>query len=131
MYLNSNKDERYGIKFPGAIKSKGRGSESLRFIEQLNPEGTETKLLVGMRHPVRWFESFYNYRQGGEPGSPPTTDLIKGEWNGVSTNGARFEEGIKQLGKVPLQPEDPHYAAAQRNFGDGGTPYKVFLYLEE
>ena len=134
-YLNSDKDgERYGIKWPGAISGKGMGGKCLELIKQYNPEGTETKLLIGMRHPVRWFESFYKYRRGGQPGSPPTTALIGGWcWSGVCTDRARFEEGIIQLGKLPLRPEDIQYEATHKNFGviPGGTPYKVLLYLEE
>ncbi len=134
-YLKSNRDQnqKYGIKWPGAISGAGIGVESIKLIEEYNPEGTETRIIVGLRHPVRWFESFYNYRAKHHV-PPPTESLIgSNAWHGVCTNRARFEKGIMQLGKVPLRPQDEQWIEGHEGYGvlSGATSYKVFLYFEE
>jgi hypothetical protein len=47
--------QKYGIKCPQMI----RRTES---IENLMKLSDSTRLVIGLRHPVTWFESFYNYR---------------------------------------------------------------------
>jgi hypothetical protein len=47
-----------GYKCPYDISNRG---DSLRYIKTYWPK---TKLIVGVRHPVKWFESFVNYRGG-------------------------------------------------------------------
>jgi len=135
-YLLSNEEEelQYGIKWPGAISSRGMGTESIEYLEKYNPVGTETKLLIGMRHPVRWFESFYNYRAGRTGTPPPSASLIGSHaWAGVCTDRVRYEEGIMQLGNFPLRSKDEEWIQSHGHMGvvNGGTPYKVFFYLQE
>ena len=55
-----SKDERtpttrYGFKCPQMIRTTA-------LLEQFAPISNETRLVVGVRHPVLWFESFYNFR---------------------------------------------------------------------
>ncbi len=55
-----SKDERtpttrYGFKCPKMIRETA-------LLEQFAPISNETRLVVGVRHPVLWFESFYNFR---------------------------------------------------------------------
>jgi len=132
-YVKSDKDQKYGIKWPGAISGKGIGVESIKRIGEYNPLGNEIKIIVGLRHPVRWFESFYNYRSKHLV-PPPTTSLIgSNDFHGVCTDTARFEKGIMQLGKIPLRAQDEQFFENHENYnlisGSGGL--KVFLYLEE
>mmetsp|Transcript_17361 Transcript_17361/g.21941 ORF Transcript_17361/g.21941 Transcript_17361/m.21941 type:complete len:354 (+) Transcript_17361:150-1211(+) len=135
-YLTSDegKEPQYGIKWPGAISGKGVGPESIEYLEKYNPEGTQTKLLIGMRHPVRWFESFYNYRARPNQRPPPSATLIGSHaWAGVCTDRVRYEEGIMQLGNFPLRSKDEEWIQGHGHMGvvNGGTPYKVFFYLQE
>jgi hypothetical protein len=37
-------------------------AEDLRAITKMNKHFPKTKLLIGVRHPILWFESFYNFR---------------------------------------------------------------------
>ena len=46
---------RYGFKYPSMIRDTAK-------LEQFVPISNETRLVVGVRHPVLWFESFYNFR---------------------------------------------------------------------
>ena len=55
-----SKDERtpstrYGFKCPQMIRETA-------LLEKFAPISNETRLVVGVRHPVLWFESFYNFR---------------------------------------------------------------------
>src|SRR6056300_933317 len=45
---------RYGFKCPSMIRNTAK-------LEQFAPISNETRLVVGVRHPVLWFESFYNF----------------------------------------------------------------------
>ena len=47
--------QKYGIKCPSMIRVTNA-------IENLIKVSDETRLVVGVRHPVLWFQSFYNYR---------------------------------------------------------------------
>lgn len=86
-------------------------------------------LIFGLRHPVLYFQSFYNYRvwnyHSGE-GPPELFDgtipsaksLLAESWSGVSVESARFEETLKHLVRNP-------------NSNGPLTQFKVFLYAIE
>ena len=61
-----------GIKCPQDIQSSAHNYA--RYFP-------ETKLLVGIRHPIDWFESLYNYRLSNVPWKEmlPTSNLTRGE----------------------------------------------------
>lgn len=68
-----------------------------------------TKLIVGLRHPVLWFESFYNFRIHSGYKMPPAETLIgklKDPMFGVSTNEAKFHLHLDNLGKTARSPEE-------------------------
>jgi hypothetical protein len=99
------------------------------------------KLIVGLRHPVLWFESFYNFRRLGygrrlappsaligrctaELGTPRERRRRRIELNGtqdfdVCTDGARFHVHLSYLGKVG----EANGSAARRRL-----PNPVLLY---
>jgi hypothetical protein len=47
--------QKYGIKCPTMIRVTNA-------IDNLMKVSDQTRLVVGVRHPVLWFQSFYNYR---------------------------------------------------------------------
>ena len=47
--------QKYGIKCPTMIRVTNA-------IENLMKVSVQTRLVIGVRHPVLWFQSFYNYR---------------------------------------------------------------------
>jgi hypothetical protein len=68
-----------------------------------------TKFIVGVRHPVLWFQSFYNFRiQNRFPLKSPN-ELIGPCFHGsfgVCTNRAIFHFHLSKLNKTPMSPEE-------------------------
>lgn len=74
--------------------------ESLHAIDTYWPT---TKLIVGLRHPVLWFESFYNFRVHNGHKMPPPETLIgklKRGMVGVATDESKFHLHLDNLGKT-------------------------------
>jgi hypothetical protein len=44
--------------------------DTFREIRDLRRHFRYTRIIVGVRHPVRWFESFYNFRYRHPRGEP-------------------------------------------------------------
>jgi hypothetical protein len=98
--------KRLGIKCPRIIKETTR-------LDQLLLVNT-SRVIVGVRHPVYWFESLYNYRiwqkhkKNRHNQSPSFKKLQSNstDWLGLSTGAARFDLYLKQLGIVPLSSDE-------------------------
>lgn len=60
----------------------------------------ETKLIIGLRHPVWWFQSFYNFRARKVPGPPPDTLIgpCRADFPDVCTDMANFHASLSTLG---------------------------------
>jgi len=99
---------RRGYKSPSDV-------EDGRAMNKLGIHYPKTKLLVGLRHPVLWFESFYNHRiQNGntmpnlveELSKPNAEKTMKnfcgGNWNGACFPRANFHSSLVKWGKTPL-----------------------------
>ena len=125
-----------GIKCPTMVRATNA-------IEHLMAVSDVTKLVVGVRHPVSWFQSFYNYRvsenkefpeQYPEPIPSPFTLINRKEWRDVSMAYAKFDKYLKQLMKVPLSGKDLKDLLATDAFWEKRAtpnPYKVFIYTNE
>jgi hypothetical protein len=124
--LPNRPNQKRGYKNPTDIMNP-------RALERLRTYWPETKFVVGGRHPVKWFESFYNFnkrktdeaRQAGRPGDP----LGPAETIGVPDH-AYFHAHLSLLGKTNVS--DPGELAL---LGDKSSPLqlprlnnKVFLY---
>jgi hypothetical protein len=91
-----------GVKCPISLQSHCT-------LSLLTHHSPETKLIIGVRHPVRFFESHYNYcktkmynKNQTEP-IPPIETLTGGrEWRRVSTQNARFDIFLLQLGNTNM-----------------------------
>jgi len=99
----SSRSVKRGIKCPSSFAR----DHSLQRLQKWFPD---TKLIFGMRHPVDYFESYYNYRvlefhKGRIEGSVPTAETLlnSNEWKGVSTDSARYETTLQQLVAVDNQ----------------------------
>jgi hypothetical protein len=123
---------KLGFKCPNAI----RFIQNMKRIESQNPNA---KVIIGVRHPVRYFESYYNYRvvalntdrkhKGGEAPSP--YDLIGDRtvsWRGVFTESARYEEALMQMGKVKLNDYEETFLREHDDLNLVPTSLQVFLY---
>lgn len=105
---------RRGYKSPNDI-------ENDRVRNKLRIHYPETRLLVGLRHPVLWFESFYNHRiQNGRDMPNLAEELAKknaentikntrdGRWNGANIVRANFHTALVKYGKTPLLSLENH-----------------------
>ena len=114
--------------------------------ENLMKLSNNTRLVVGLRHPIRWFESFYNYRlwehyhynMTDMEIIPHPSELTNGgkHWRIVSTVLARYEEYLQQLDKVPLSSDEMNDMNSNntRSFWSRRlvpNPYKIFIYIDE
>lgn len=106
----SKKSFKRGLKCPKSV----RFARTMERLEFLNPE---TRVIIGVRHPVLFFQSYYNYRvvsQNTEKSligipCPDPYSLIGGHgkaWRGVFTDMAKYEESLMQLSKVDLNTDD-------------------------
>ena len=129
---SSNDAIMAGVKCPQAISSP----HGLQHLVEYAPE---LKLIVGLRHPVRLFESYYNYRitsmhdKGVQKvEAPPIESLIGAEnsWKDVSTDTSRFELGLQQLGKVRLSKHQMKTLMSKHRVV-APVPFRVFLYTME
>lgn len=95
----------------------------------------KSKFIVGIRHPVLWFESFYNHRIHNEYAMKPPIEHIgkckKGLWN-VCTFRGNFHIFLSNLGKTNMSqdPEELQYVAPQyrRSLDPVPTRAPIFLY---
>ncbi|KAL7533118.1 hypothetical protein ACHAWF_004346 [Thalassiosira exigua] len=114
----SEAPRKYGIKCPTIIASMNAFDNSAK-------TSSDTRLVLGLRHPVRWFESFYNYRvrghykYGRNETIPTPFKLANGKrsWKHVSTFFARYDVYMRNLRL--------HKEAVSPN------PFKVFAYHTE
>ena len=124
--LHPKSSSKVGIKCPAVLRE-------ISSIERLASHSSETKLVIGLRHPIRFIESFYNYRitelyeKGIQRASVPPLEGLIGEsedWKGVHLSFARFENTLKQLGKTRALLNREGIPVATNRF-------KVFLYSIE
>lgn len=135
--VNNLPEGRYrrGYKSPNDV-SDGRAMNKLRI------HYPETRLLVGLRHPVLWFESFYNHRiQNGmtmpnlvdELSKPKAEKTVKnfcgGNWNGACFPRANFHSSLVKWGKTPLLSvgnSDKDYESYYDTGYNRGDEWKLF-----
>ena len=88
---------KFGLKCPGVLYRS-----DVQIYRQYFPT---TKLIIGLRHPVSWFESFYNYQSWRNVSMPPTTQLIGActVHGKVCTDRARFHSALARLGLTGME----------------------------
>jgi hypothetical protein len=89
-----------GIKCPQDISSEFSMHNYAKYFPK-------TKLIVGIRHPVLWFESLYNFRVSNVPWKKMlhTNLLTRGctfGSQGVCAHRANFADFLSQLDKTPM-----------------------------
>ncbi|KAL3809241.1 hypothetical protein ACHAXA_007065 [Cyclostephanos tholiformis] len=135
--LSADPKIKRGVKCPNSLKCH-------RTLSMLTLHSPETKLIIGVRHPVRFLESFYNYRivemyskypnemntsDGLKRPIPPLETLTGGKvWLGVTTQNARFEVFLSQLGKTAVTLEEIENLKVVQNMAVVPNSFKVFLY---
>jgi hypothetical protein len=127
--LSQDPSVKRGIKCPVGISNA-------HALERLDLHSPEAKLLIGMRHPVEYFQSYYNYRiteiyDNNLPVDtiPPVESLVgSSEWMGVSTDSARFEIYLMQLGKTEMSLAEFEDMAGRPHLAVKPNKFKVFLF---
>lgn len=106
LYTNLTQYPVKGIKCPGMLENTKLAMPNLQHYFP------SADLIVGLRHPVLWFESFYNFRIHNEFPMPPPMGLIggcnKGMW-GVCTLRANFHLFLSNLGYTAMADDEQRY----------------------
>jgi hypothetical protein len=92
------KTVRFGLKCPGVFYR----ADDVHIYAKYFPY---TKFIVGLRDPISWFESFYNYQSYRNISMPKTSQLIGRcvDHQKVCTDRARFHAALARLGKTPME----------------------------
>jgi len=85
-----------GYKAPNEIHFR----TSIRLYAKYWPK---TKIVVGVRHPVSWFNSWHNFRVNNDVETPPPEDFVDKE---SLPTFLRFHENLSLLGKTGLSHEE-------------------------
>lgn len=88
-----------GLKCPGPLNR--------RSLKQLQAFYPRARVIVGLRHPIRYFESFYNFRTrhpkfGGLPAPLELMGACNKMSQGVCTDRAKFHHNLALFGKTNL-----------------------------
>jgi hypothetical protein len=126
-FPQSNVTTHRGFKCPGHF--------SYQYLRYFRRYFTNARIIVGVRHPIRWFESFYNFlARKGHDDLPHPNKLIgqckNHDHKGFCTDRAQFHQHLAKFGKTNLR--DPGERALLRlprkskNFLRTSNP--IFLY---
>lgn len=117
-----------GIKCPRDLENEYALGKYTEYLPNTN-------FLVGMRHPVRWFESFYNFRVYNNNPMPPPAELVgvcSKYSRHVCTHRARYHQFLANLGKTPLTaPEKKWFKQGGRELRVRPVKGMIFLYHVE
>ncbi len=127
---------------PDPLKLRGYKNptdvQNMRAVRLLRQYFPDTKLFVGIRHPILWFQSFYNHRIQNTGKMPKPSKLVSGcgkDSQGVCGTRSQYHLALVRLGKT-------NYTAEQDAFSETEwahllkdapvrTPNPVFLYDTE
>jgi hypothetical protein len=113
--LNSSvyDDDGYGYKRGYKAPRDVANRQAMRILDEYWPNA---HLIVGLRHPVLWFESYYNFRvRKGNDMAPATSPaflldedecLVSKGTHGVCADGSRFHVHLSRLGKTPMSSKE-------------------------
>jgi len=127
--LSQDPSVKLGLKCPIGISNS-------RSLERIDLHSPNANLLIGVRHPIEYFQSYYNqriteiYDQKLPTDSIPPVESLFGnnEWNGVSTDSARFELYLMQLGKTEMSVDDFEDMVGRPHLAVKPNDFKIFLY---
>ena len=107
-----------------------------RAIVNLVKQSNEMRLVLGVRHPVRWFESGYNYRVGTHyrhndlnETIPDVNELLgtTKQWRDVSLSLAKYEVALQRLSEVRFNKRDMKEMRERKV----SPHYKLFIYTTD
>ena len=89
---------QFGLKCPGVFYR----ADDVHLYAKYFPR---TKFIIGLRSPLRWFESFYNYQVYRNVSLPTNTSKLIGrciDHKKVCTDRGRLHAALARLGKTPM-----------------------------
>jgi hypothetical protein len=129
--LPADEAHKRGYKSPNDVYH----SNALGYLKQYWPE---TPLLVGLRHPVRWFESLYNFKVNNYKTMLPPQQLVGGcygGYKGLCTYKAQFHTALARLGKTNISSEEELQLEPKFKFHikqvPPKIPNKIFLFTTD
>lgn len=126
---------KYGIKCPTMVRNTNA-------IDNLAEMSDTTRLIIGLRHPVLFFQSFYNYRvmehyqRNRTTPIPSPLELTDGStttFNDVHVAYARYDIFLMQLAKVPLNPSELNRMMRSDKVWPkriSPNPFQIFIYTD-
>ena len=126
---------KYGIKCPTMVRNTNA-------IDNLAEMSNNTRLIIGLRHPVLFFQSFYNYRVMEHyhrnrttpiPSPFELTDGSEKTFNDVHVAYARYDIFLMQLAKVPLNPSELNRMMRSDEVWPkriSPNPFQIFIYTD-
>ena len=112
--------------------------QNLRAIRLLRDYFPHTRLLIGIRHPIAWFQSFYNYRiqNTGAMPDPYSLEVCRKNSQGVCLKRADYHLSLVRLGKTNYTKEQDAFSYASEwndlvQDDPMHSPNPVFLYDTE
>ena len=126
---------KYGIKCPTMVRNTNA-------IDNLAEMSNTTRLIIGLRHPVLFFQSFYNYRVMEHyqrnlttpiPSPLELTDGSEKTFNDVHVAYARYDIFLMQLAKVPLDPSELNRMMRSDEVWPkriSPNPFQLFIYTD-
>jgi hypothetical protein len=136
--VSTNPDIKKGFKCPEVLYSKS----TLSILEHDFPR---TDFIISVRHPVLWFQTFYNYRLRKGYDMPPPDELIakcpnlgegvldESNQNKISkshkvcTDRANFHMALSRLGKTPMDTKEEMDLLRNHNLSVHHFPNRIFL----
>ena len=127
---------KFGIKCPNMVRNTNA-------IERLNEMSDDTRLIIGLRHPVLFFQSFYNFRVRDHYIKNRTTPILspfkltngsKKTFDDVHVAHARFDTFLMQFAKVPLTDSELNRMMNSGNMFPkriSPNPFQIFIYTAE
>jgi hypothetical protein len=125
-------DKLLGLKCPDTLNN-------FKTIHRLAQHSPQCKFVIGVRHPVKMLQSFYNYRVTeiyDKHLTDPIPDLLdvlskKVPWKDVSLDSGRFELKLLQFAKTNMTVADMHLLLDRPHYAIKPNRFKIFLYALE
>jgi hypothetical protein len=114
---------------------------NVKTIHRLSQHSPDAKFVIGVRHPVKMLQSFYNYRiteaydkHFTEP-IPDLLDILTHNpeipWKDVSTDSGRFELKLMQFAKTNMTVTDLNKLQGRPHLAIKPNRFRIFLYALE
>lgn len=123
-----------GFKCPNAIFD-------YRTISRIESHSPEAKFIIGVRHPVRMIESFYNglvadiYEGMLDEEIPSFEEVMSSDlpWKNLSIDASRYELFLMQFAKTSLTPAEMGALVGHEGYDIAIRPnnFELFLYSSE